>query len=281
MQTRLEGTGPEVIISNDGPFIVIGERINPSRRSRLAKSLAEGEMSMVREEATAQVKLSAQVVDVNVSTLHVDQVAVLPKAVQTVAQTVDVPICIDTSNHHALAAALQVCPGKPLVNSVTGEEKSLEAVLPLVKQHKAAVIGLCIDEHGIPGEASRRLEIAQKILEQAQEHGIAPEDVVIDPIAMALGADHNSATVTFEAIRLVSNELAVNTTIGASNVCFGLPERGLLKRSFLTMAIAAGLTSAILDPFDVEIRKTISACDLLTGHDPYALRFVQHSRSGW
>jgi len=281
MRTLLESVGKTITIDSAGPFIIIGERINPSGRRRLAESLAQGDMSLVRQEALAQVEASAQVIDVNVSAVDVDEERTLPLAVQTVAEAVDVPICIDTAHHQALRAALAVCPGKPLVNSATGEAASLEAVLPLVKEHGCAVIGLCMDEEGIPKEAQRRLEIAQKIIERADKQGIAREDVIIDPLAMTVGADQTAGVVTLEAIRLIAVNLGVNITLGGSNVSFGLPERGLINRSFLAMAIAAGLSCAIVDPLDVEMRKTIAACDLLMGKDEYAMRFLERSRRDW
>jgi len=277
----LEGAARKVTIDSEGPFAIIGERINPSGKRRLAESLARGDVSLVRQEALAQVEAGAQVIDVNVSAVDVDEERMLPMAVQTVVEAVDVPISIDTANHEALAAALAVCPGKPLVNSVTGEESSLEMVLPLVKEHGCAVIGLCMDDGGIPNEAQRRLEIAKKIVAAAEAYGIPPEDVIIDPLAMTVGADHTAGVVTLEAIRLIRMNLGVNITLGGSNVSFGLPGRSLINRSFLAMAMAAGLTCAIVDPLDVEIRRTIATCDLLMGRDEYAVRFLERSRRGW
>ncbi|MGB5933498.1 MAG: dihydropteroate synthase [Anaerolineae bacterium] len=281
MRTVLEGAVRKVTIDGEGPFIIIGERINPSGRDRLAESLAQGDMSLVRKQALAQVEAGAQVIDVNVSAVDVDEETILPLAVQTVAETVHVPICIDTANHEALAAPLAVCPGKPLVNSVTGEKTSLEAVLPLVKESGCAVIGLCMDEEGIPKEAQQRLEIARKIMVAAEAYAIPSKDLIIDPLAMTVGADHMAGVVTLEAIRLIRMNLGVNIILGGSNISFGLPERSLINRSFLAMAIAAGLTCVIVDPLDVEIRKTIAACDLLMGKDEYAVRFLARSRSGW
>jgi len=281
METVLRGRTQSVVISERASFIIIGERINPAGRKRLAESLAQGDMSLVRKKALTQVKAGAQVIDVNVSAVDVDEERILPLAVQTVAEAVDVPISIDTTNHKALAAALATCPGKPLVNSVTGEEASFEPVLPLVKEYGCAVIGLCMDEGGIPKEAQRRLEIAQKIIATAQSYKIPPEDLIIDPLAMTVGADHTTGVVTLEAIRLIRMKLGVNITLGGSNISFGLPERSLTNRTFLAMAMAAGLTCAIVDPLDVEIRKTIAACDLLMGRDEYAMRFLRRSRRGW
>lgn len=281
MRTLLKGTVREVAISDQTPLVIIGERINPAGKRRLGESLAQGDMSLVRHEASAQVEAGAHILDVNVSADDVDEERILPLAVQTVAEAVDVPICIDTSNHGAMAAALAVCPGRPLLNSVTGERASLETVLPLVKEHGCAVIGLCIDEKGIPKQSKGRLEIARKIIAASEAVGIPVEDVIIDPLAMTVGADHTSGVVTLEAVTLIRLNLGVNITLGGSNTSFGLPERSLIDRSFLAMAIAAGVTCAIVDPLDVEIRKTVAACDLLMGRDDYAMRFLQHARRGW
>ncbi len=281
MRTTLEGTGRTVLLSSEAPFVVIGERVNPSGKRGLAESLRRGDMSLVRQEALAQTKAGAHVIDVNVTAEGVDEETILPLAVQAVAEAVDAPICVDTADVRALAEALVVCPGKPLVNSVTGEASSLHAVLPLVKQRGCAVIGLCMDEDGIPGDASKRLEIAQKIVQAAQELGISKDNVVIDPLATTIGADSKAGLGTLLAIRSISEKLAVNTTMGGSNISFGLPERSLINRSFLPMVIAAGLTSAIVDPLDEEIRRAIAACDLLLGHDEFAEEFLQRFRGGW
>ncbi len=281
VRTRLDGAGQTVVLDSQGPLVVIGERINPSGRKRLAAELAEGAMSMVQQEAILQVDAGAQVIDVNVGAVGVNEEEILPLAVRTVADAVEVPICIDTSSQTALAAALAVCPGRPLVNSVTGEEASLASVLPLVKERDCAVIGLCIDEAGIPKDAQGRLEIARKIIDRAERIGIAREDIVIDPLATAIGADDRAGLVTLEAIRLIASSFGVCTTYGGSNVSFGLPERSLLNRAFLAMAAASGLTSVIGDPLDVETRKVIAACNLLLGRDEFAMRFIQHCRNGW
>ncbi len=281
MQTVVSSASKAVTIGPDQRFVVIGERINPTGSKLLRESLTRRDMSLVREEALAQVEAGVQVIDLNVSAVDVDEERVLPLAVQTVAEAVDVPICIDTANHEALGAALAASPGEPLVNSVTGEETSLEAVLPLVKEYDCAVIGLCMDEEGIPKEAQRRLEIGEKIVAAAEAYGIPPEDVIIDPLAMTVAADYTAGVVTLEAIRLIQMNLGVNITLGGSNISFGLPERSLINRSFLAMGIAVGLTCAIVDPLDVEIRKTIAACDLLMGRDEYAMRFLERFRGCW
>lgn len=277
METLLRGTNKEVIIGPDRPIVVIGERINPSHRERLAQALLQGDMSVVGAEAQAQVEEGAVVIDVNVSALGVEEKATLPRAIEAVATTVDVPLCIDTADAEALAAALAVCPGRPLVNSVSGDERSLQAVLPLVQRHGAAVIGLTMDEEGISSEPSRRLAIAAKIVARAQEYGIPRQDVVIDCLALALGADYRAAATTLETIRLVSQELGVNTTLGISNVSFGLPDRGVLNSAFLAMGFMAGLTSVIVDP--KMTRQTILAADLILGRDKFARSYIGHYRA--
>ena len=281
METTLEGRETRVAVSTHGPLILIGERINPSGRKKLAESLRLGDMSVVRQEALAQADAGAHAIDVNVSAAEVEEIEILPLAVRAVAEVVSLPIVIDSSNHEALAAALEVCPGKPLVNSVTGEDNSLAAVLPLVKEHGCAVIGLCIDEKGIPKGAGRRLEIARKIVRATEQRGIPREDLIIDPLAMTVGADHTAALVTLEAITAIAKELEINIVYGGSNVSFGLPERSLLNRAYLAMAMAAGLTCVIADPLDAQMRRTIAACDLLLGRDDFAMRFIQRCRAGW
>lgn len=281
MRTRLLGREREVIIDTEGPFVVVGDRINPSGRMRLSESLSQGDLSLIREEALAQVAVGAQVIDVNVSVIGVDEEEVLPAAVEMVAEAVDTPISIDTASLRALERTLATCPGKPLVNSVTGEERSLQTVLPLVKEHRCAVIGMCMDEEGIPKTARQRLDIAQKILHRAEQQGIGREDVVIDPLATAVGADQTAALVTLEAIGLIYTNLGTNMILGASNISFGLPERGLMNRAFLAMAMAKGVGCALANPLDTEMRKIIATCDLLRGHDEYAERFLEHFRKGW
>jgi len=281
VHTLLKGVGRAVTIEGEGRFTLIGQRINPSGRRKLAADLARGDMALVRQEALAQVEAGAGIIDINVSAAGVDEVTILALAVQTVAEGVDVPICIDTADREALVAALRICPGKPLVNSVTGEQTSLEGVLPLVRESGSAVIGLCMDEEGIPKEAQGRFEIAERIVRATEGCGIPREDVIIDPLATAVGLDQQAAAVTLDAIHLIRMKLGVNITVGGGNISFGLPERSLIERSFLAMAIAAGLSCAFLDPLDVEIRKTIAACDLLMGRDEFAMQFLGHWREGW
>jgi len=277
METVLRSKGREVTIGADRPFVVIGERINPTGRKKLAAALEAHRLEVVQELAQAQVEAGADVLDVNVGAAGVDERALLPEAVRLVAEIVDVPLCLDSADREALAAALAVAPGKPLVNSVSGEPASLERVLPVVREFGAAVIGLTLDEGGIPPDAEKRLAIAGRILEYAARIGIPAENVIIDPLVLTVGADSQAARVTLETIELVRREFGVNLSLGASNVSFGLPERPTINQAFLTLGIAAGATCAITDP--AKLTPTIRATDLLLGRDPYAARFIQHWRS--
>ena len=281
METRLKGTGKPVIIADGRPTVVLGERINPTGKKKLAAALLAGDLEVVRQEALAQVAAGADLLDVNVGAAGVDEVSLLPQAVRLVMETVSVPIVIDTPNGPALAAALaahkELNPdGKPLVNSVNGEEECLARVLPLVAKYGTAVIGLCMDEQGIPATPELRLAVAAKIVERAEALGIPRENVLIDCLALTVGADTKAALRTLEAIRLVKRELGVNTALGASNVSFGLPEREVLNGAFLAMAIAAGLNCAIVDA--AKVRPVILAADLVLGRDEYAMRYIKAFR---
>jgi len=276
METILKGTKGVVRIAPDRPTVLIGERINPTGRKRLAAEFVAGNVEIVKDEALAQVAAGADVIDVNVGAAGVDQMALLPRAVEMVQEVVEVPLSIDTPDPAALAAALKVYQGKPLVNSVSGEEKNLSRVLPLVAEHGAAVIGLCMDDEGIPDDPHRRLEIALKIVERAEALGIPREDVLIDCLALTVGADSKAALVTLEAIRLVRAELGVNMTLGASNVSFGLPDREVLNRAFLAMAIWEGVNAPIVNA--ARVRQTVLAVDVLLGRDEFATRYIKHYR---
>ncbi|HEY68172.1 MAG TPA: dihydropteroate synthase [Thermoflexia bacterium] len=281
METILKGAGKEVVIGSDRPTVIIGERINPTGKKKLVAALLAGDLEIVRREALAQVEAGADVLDVNVGAAGVDEVDLLPRAVRLVLETVDVPVCIDTPNAEALAAALAVHKellpdGKPLVNSVNGEEGSLRRVLPLVAEHGAAVIGLCMDDEGIPATPERRLTVAKKIIERAEEVGIPREDVIIDCLALTVGADSKAGWTTLEAIRMVREELGVNMTLGASNISFGLPEREVINRAFIAIAIATGVNCPIVDA--AKVRPYILATDLVLGRDDYARRYIQAFR---
>ena len=277
MQTILKSKSKLVKITTDGPFSIIGEKINPTGRKKLAAALQEGNFEYVREIAIKQIEAGADILDVNVGVPGIDDVSLLPKVVEMVANEFDVPLCIDTPNPKALAAALKVAPGKVLVNSVNGEEASLSAVLPLVKEYSTAVIGLVMDENGISNEPETRLKIAGKILERAAKLGIPAEDVVIDVLVLTVGADSNAGAVTLKTIELVRKEFGVNINLGASNVSFGLPERDTINQAFLAVAIGAGATCAITDPTKYTLG--IRAVDLLMGRDAYAGRYIKYYRT--
>lgn len=281
METVLKGLGDKVIIGRDRPTVIIGERINPTGKRRLAAALTAGDLSIVKEQALKQVDEGAQVLDVNVGAAGVDEVDLLPRAVRLVMQTVDVPICIDTPNAAALAAALavhrQLNPlGRPLVNSVNGEEANLERVLPLVVEFDAAVIGLCMDDDGIPATPRQRTEVARRIVGRAEEHGIQPENVVIDCLALTMGSDSMAGRTTLNTIRMVTEELGANITLGASNISFGLPDRDIINSTFLAMAIHAGATCLITDA--CRLRPFVLAADLALGRDNYAMSFIKDYR---
>ena len=276
METKVSSPSKEVIIGDNRSTVLIGERINPAGKKKLAEALKAGDLDVVRKEALAQVQAGADILDVNVGTFGVDEVALLPRAVQAVMDTVDVPLCLDSSNLDALEAALKVYKGKPLVNSVTGEEHSLKRVLPLIKKYGAAVIGLVQDDEGIPKDTERRVWIAHKIVEKVEAAGVSREDLVIDCLAFAIGAEPSSGVAVIEAIRRIKAELGVNMTMGASNVSFGLPERELLNNAFVVMAIAAGATCLIVDV--AKVRPIILAADLVLGRDRRARRYIEAYR---
>jgi 5-methyltetrahydrofolate--homocysteine methyltransferase len=276
METRVSSPSKEVIIGDNQPTVLIGERINPTGKKKLAEALKAGDLEIVRREALAQVQAGADIIDVNVGVFGIDEAALLPKAVQAVMETVDTPLCLDSSNPDALEAALKVYKGKPLVNSVTGEDHSLKRGLPLIKKYGAAVIGLVQDDDGIPKDAEGRVRVARKIVERAEAAGIPREDLVIDCLAFAVGAEPASGAAVMEAIRRIKAELGVNMTMGASNVSFGLPDRELLNNAFVVMATAAGATCLIVDA--AKVRSIILAADLVLGRDKRARRYIEAYR---
>jgi 5-methyltetrahydrofolate--homocysteine methyltransferase len=266
----------EVIIGDTQPTVLIGERINPAGKKKLQEALKAGNLDIVRSEALAQVQAGADILDVNVGTFGVDEVALLPQAVQAVMDTVDIPLCIDSNNPAALEAAIKIYKGKPLINSVSGEERSLARVLPMVKEYGAAVVGLVQDDEGIPKDAGRRVSIARKIVERAEAAGIARENIIIDCLVFAIGADTSSGLAVIEAIHKIKTELGVNITMGASNISFGLPDRDLVNNAFAAMVVAAGATCLITDV--AKIRPPIVAADLILGRDRHARRYIEAYR---
>jgi 5-methyltetrahydrofolate--homocysteine methyltransferase len=253
METKVASPSREVVIGDNQPTVLIGERINPTGKKKLAEALKAGDLEIVRREAVAQVQAGADILDVNVGTFGVDEVTLLPKAVRVVMDAVDVPLCLDSSNPDAL-----------------------KRVLPLIKKYGAAVIGLVQDDEGIPKDAERRVRIAHKIVEKVEVAGIPREDLVIDCLAFAVGAEPSSGVAVIEAIRRIKAELGVNMTMGASNVSFGLPDRELINNAFVVMAVAAGATCLIVDV--AKVRSIILAADLVLGRDRRARRYIEAYR---
>jgi 5-methyltetrahydrofolate--homocysteine methyltransferase len=279
VDTILESPARKVPIGPGNPFAVIGERINPTGRKGLSDELKAGNLERVREDALAQVEAGAPVLDVNAGVPGLDEAELLVRMVRLVAELVDVPLSIDSSTDAALEAALDAYDGKALVNSVTGEEDKLERILPVVKRHGAAVIGLASDERGPLPDPNERLAIARRIVERAADHGIPAEDVIVDPMAMAVGADPDSGAVVLETMRLVRDELGANITCGASNVSFGMPGRAEITGTFLAMGRMHGLTCAIANPLSREIRVAALAGDVLLGTDRYAAAWLRAMRA--
>lgn len=278
MDTVLQSPQQTVIIGPNRPFVIIGERINPTGRKMLAAEMAAGDFSRVVADAKAQVEAGAHVLDVNSGVPLTDEAELMAEAVRLVQATVDVPLCIDSSVVKALAAGLRAAQGKPLVNSVTGEEERLEAVLPLVAERGAAVIGISNDETGISYDPRERFQVARKIVERAERYGIPREDVLIDPLAMPVGAVQGAGKHLFEIVRMVREELGCNTICGASNISFGLPNRKALNATFVAMAIAAGLPCAITNPLEPEIMAAIRAADVMMGHDENCANWIVYQR---
>jgi 5-methyltetrahydrofolate--homocysteine methyltransferase len=274
----LRSRSKTVTIGAEQPFCIIGERINPTGRKKFAEELRGGDLSTVTADAVAQVEAGANMLDVNAGIPLVDEAELLKSMLETVQAAVDVPICIDSSVIEALEAGLSVYEGRALINSVTAEDERLDEILPLVARHGAAVIGLANDETGIPETPQKRLECARRIVSAANDHGIATEDVIIDPLAMTVGADTEAVTTTLATIALIRDELGVNMCLGASNVSFGLPQRHVLNAGFLPMAMAAGLTSAIMSTAEVCVQ-SVRASDLLLGHDPWGGSWIAAHRA--
>ena len=277
-QTVLSSDKKEIIIGFDAPFCVIGERINPTGRKLLAAEMAADDYSRVLADAVAQVEAGATMLDVNAGIPMADEPAILAKAIQLVQETVDVPLAIDSSIVAALESGLAVYKGKALVNSVTGEEDRLETVLPLVKKYGAAVVAISNDETGISEDPNVRFEVAKKIVERAADYGIPREDVVVDPLIMPVGAINLAGRSALDLIMRLRNELKVNTTCGASNISFGLPNRHGMNAAFLSMAAGAGMTSAITSPLHVEEMTAIMGANVMNGYDPECRRWIERFR---
>ena len=280
MHTTLASATRQVVIGDDQPFCIIGERINPTGRKIFQDQLRGGDLSRIEVDIAQQVQGGAMVLDVNMGVPLADEVHLMVEAVQLIESRCDLPLCIDSSVIEALEAGLASYEGKALVNSVTAEDERLEAVLPLVKRYGAAVICLPNDEHEIPDQPARRLELAKKIVEVAtSRYGLEPEDIVLDPLAMPIGADTSLVAKTLETISLIKDQLGVNMTLGASNVSFGMPDREAIGAGFLSMAIAAGLTSAIMDARSEHLVRAVRAADLLLDRDPWGAAWIAAHRS--
>ena len=278
LKTVVSSKSQTVEISRELPTVIIGERINPTGRKKVLAALQEGNFDIIREDAVKQVEAGADILDVNAGVPGADEAALITKMLQMVMDVTDVPLCIDTADPEALAAALSIYEGKALVNSVNGEERSLNSVLPLVQEHGAAVIGLCMDDDGIPETAEARLAVAGKIIERAAKLGIEPQDVIIDPLALTMGADSNAGRVALDTIEMVVEEFGVNVTMGASNISFGMPDRKYINSTFIAMAIHAGLTCPITNPLVTEIQTAVLAADLTMGRDDYGMNWIKAYR---
>ncbi len=277
MKTTLTSRTASVTIDTEGPFIMIGEKINPTGRKRLAAALTDGDLDYVVDLAVGQVDAGADLLDVNVGVPGIDEAKTMREVVEAVTAAIDVPLCIDSPNHAAVAAGVAACSARPLVNSVNGEEASMQAILPIVKEHDTAVIGLTLDEDGIPPTAEARFAVAAKIIERADSMGIPLESIIIDPLVLTVGADSNAARVTLDTIALVTAEYGSNVNLGASNVSFGLPDRHTLNQAFLGLAMGAGASCAITDV--ANLAPTIRAADLLRGRDAHGLSYIKYFRA--
>jgi 5-methyltetrahydrofolate--homocysteine methyltransferase len=276
--TVISSASKEVVIGFDRPFVVIGERINPTGRKLLAEEMKAGDFSRVEADAMAQVAAGAHMLDVNAGIPLADEPALLAEAIRRVQQLTDVPLSIDSSVVAALEAGLEAYQGKALLNSVTGEEERLESVLPLVSKHGAAVVAICNDDTGISTDIDVRFDVAKKIVERAADHGIPASDVVVDPLVMPIGAMADAGVQVFRLIQRLRDELKVNTTCGASNVSFGLPNRHGLNPTFLAMAMGAGMTSAITNPLEAPLMQAVRGADVMLDRDPQCSNWISAYR---
>lgn len=277
MHTSLKSNSKEVIIGEDKPFVIIGEKINPTGIKKLGQALVDQNFEYVKQLALRQVAWGADVLDVNVGHPQIDEVTIMPKVVEAILSVVDVPLCIDSNEPKILEAGLKVSPGKPLVNSVNGEDKQLATVLPIVKDRGAAVIGMAIGNEGIPATAEGRLAAAGKVIEHATKIGIPIEDIIIDPLVMTIGHNSQAGLVTLRSIELIKKEYGVNMSLGASNVSFGLPDRHSVNSAFLALAAQMGVTTSITDP--IKLGNSIKAIDLLLGKDANSMRYLKYFRA--
>ena len=268
-----------VEIQRNNPTVIIGERINPTGRKKLLSELKEGKFTIVKNDAVAQVEAGAKIIDVNAGVPGADEEALLKDMIYAVMDVTDMPLCFDTADNKALGTALSIYEGKALINSINGEEERLAAVLPLVKEYDAAVIALCMDDDGIPPTAEARFKVAAKMIEEAGKLGISADRLVIDPLALTMGSDHNAGRIAIDTIKMVVEEFGVNITMGVSNISFGIPDRPAINATFLAMAILAGLTCPITNPLEEEIILAVQAADLVMGRDEFGMNWIKSYRS--
>jgi len=276
--TIISSATREVVIGFDRPFVVIGERINPTGRKLLAEEMKAGDLSRVQADAFAQVAAGARILDVNAGIPLADEPAILAECVKLLQSITDVPLCIDSSIVEALEAGLEAYQGKALLNSVTGEEERLERVLPLVKKYGCAVVAISNDDTGISEDINVRFNVAKKIVQRAMDHGIPASDVVVDPLVMPIGAINSAGRQVMHLVKRLREELEVNTTCGASNLSFGLPNRNGLNAAFISMAIAAGMTSAITNPLHAELMQAVRGANVVMGNDPECRDWIRSYR---
>ena len=276
MQTILKSADQSVIIGSDLPLIMIGEKINPTGRKKLAKALMDQDFDYIRQLVLDQAAWGAKVLDINVGVPGIDEKETIKKVIEFVSSISKLPLCLDSANVEVLEAGLTKAPGKVLINSVSGEEKRLKSILPLVKEYKTAVIGLTMDAAGIPQSPEERVDIAERIITEAVKLGIPIEDVIIDPLVLTVGSDSRAGLITLETIALLKKALGININVGASNVSFGLPDRGIINQAFLCLCIQAGATCAITDP--IKFGQTIKAADLLLGRDTNSIQYLKYFR---
>ncbi len=277
-RTVLSSQTKDIVISNDNPFVVIGERINPTGRKKLSQEMSSGDYRSVKNDALMQLAAGAHMLDVNAGIPLENEAKILAECIQVIQKMTDAPLSIDSSIVEALAAGLEVYNGKALVNSVTGEEDRLESVLPLVKKHNAAVVAISNDENGISEDPNVRYEVAKKIVQRASDHGISHEDILVDPLVMPVGAVNNAGLQVSHILRRLREELKVNSTCGASNFSFGLPNRRGMNAIFLSMSIGAGLTSAIMNPLHDSECLAIAGANVYMGHDPHCSSWIKKFR---
>jgi 5-methyltetrahydrofolate--homocysteine methyltransferase len=266
----------EVIIDVEKPVVMIGEKINPTGHKKLGEALKYSDFEYIKTLVHKQLKTGAHILDINVGAPGIDETVMLPEIVKVVSDEAEVPFCLDSNNPKALESALKVTPGKPIINSVNGEEEKLTSILPLVKEYGTAVIALTMDDNGIPADAQARLKVADKIINRAESIGIQRKDIIVDPLVLTVGSDYKASLVTLETIKLVRDNFGVNINLGASNVSFGLPDRQIINQAFLALAIGVGAGCVITDT--IKLSQTIVACDLLLGKDMYGKEYLKHSR---